>query len=153
MEKALKVNIAYVHAFNEGSFYIKYFFRLAIFFKNITVTTFSRSIDSFHGPFNTGWPAIFEMKIQEQFKSISRTYQYFSRTQATFQKHKFTGENPYRSAIFTAQKMKFYIKDFFGKHDQIRSFLWIWSHLLLKSLMENLIFCAVKSQFGMGFLL
>ena len=153
MEKALKVNIAYVHAFNEGSFYIKCFFRLAIFFKNITVTTFSRSIDSFHGPFNTGWPAIFEMKIQEQFKSISRTYQYFSRTQATFQKHKFTGENPYRSAIKKKKKMKFYIKDFFGKHDQIRSFLWIWSHLLLKSLMENLIFCAVESQFGMGFLL
>ena len=24
-----------------------------------------------------GWPAIFEMKIQEQFKNISRTYQYF----------------------------------------------------------------------------
>ena len=43
----------------------------------------------------------------------------------------------------TAQKMKFSIKDFFSKCDQIRSFLRIWSHLLKKSLMENLIFCAV----------
>ena len=39
--------------------------------------------------------------------------------------------------------MKFSIKDFFSKCDQIRRFLWIWSHLLKKSLMENFIFCAV----------
>ena len=39
--------------------------------------------------------------------------------------------------------MKFSIKDFLSKYDQIRSFLQIWSHLLKKSLMENLIFCAV----------
>ena len=43
----------------------------------------------------------------------------------------------------TTQKMKFSIKDFFSKCDQIRSYLWIWSHLLKKSLMENFIFCAV----------
>ena len=42
-----------------------------------------------------------------------------------------------------AQKMKFSIKDFFSKYDQIRSFLRIWSHFLKKSLMENLILCAV----------
>ena len=36
------------------------------------------------------------------------------------------------------------IKDFFGKCDQIRSFLRIWSHLLKKSLMENFIFCRVN---------
>ena len=40
----------------------------------------------------------------------------------------------------TTQKMKFSIKDFFSKCDQILSFLRIWSHLLKKSLMENLIF-------------
>ena len=40
--------------------------------------------------------------------------------------------------------MKFSIKDFFSKCDQIISFLQIWSHLLKKSLMENFIFCAVK---------
>ena len=45
--------------------------------------------------------------------------------------------------VFTAQKVKFSIKDFFSKCDQIRSFLWIWSHLLTKSLMRKFIFCAV----------
>ena len=39
--------------------------------------------------------------------------------------------------------MKISIKDFFSKRDQIRSFLRIWSHLLQKSSMENLVFCAV----------
>ena len=46
----------------------------------------------------------------------------------------------------TAQKIKFSIKDFFSKCDQIRRELRIWSHLLKKSLMENLIFCAVKIE-------
>ena len=41
-------------------------------------------------------------------------------------------------------KMKFSIKDFFGKCDQIRKKLRIWSHLLKKSLMKNFIFCAVR---------
>ena len=46
---------------------------------------------------------------------------------------------------YTAQKMKFSIKDFFSKCDQIHSFLQIWSHLLKKSLMENYIFlCSVR---------
>ena len=40
--------------------------------------------------------------------------------------------------------MKFPIKDFFSKYDQIRSTLRIWSHLQKKSLMENFIFHAVK---------
>ena len=44
---------------------------------------------------------------------------------------------------FTAQKMKFSIKDIFIKCDQIRRKLLIWSHLLNKSLMENFIFCSV----------
>ena len=39
--------------------------------------------------------------------------------------------------------MKFYIKDFFSKCDQIRRKLRIWSLLLKKSLTENFIFCAV----------
>ena len=43
----------------------------------------------------------------------------------------------------TAQKVKFSIKDFFSKYDQIRRKLWIWLHLLKKSIMENFIFCAV----------
>ena len=40
--------------------------------------------------------------------------------------------------------MKFSIKDVFSKYDQIRCFLWIWSHLLNKFFMENFIFCAVE---------
>ena len=40
--------------------------------------------------------------------------------------------------------MKFFIKDFFDKCDQIRRQLRIWSRLLKKSLMENFIFCAVS---------
>ena len=41
--------------------------------------------------------------------------------------------------MFTAQKMMFFIKDFFSKCGQ----MWIWSHLLKKYLMKNLTFCAV----------
>ena len=40
--------------------------------------------------------------------------------------------------------MKFSIKDFFSKCDQIDMNLRIWSHLLKKSLLENFIFCAVN---------
>ena len=44
--------------------------------------------------------------------------------------------------IDTAQQMKFFIKDFFSKCDQIRRKLQIWSNLLKKSIMENFFFCA-----------
>ena len=47
--------------------------------------------------------------------------------------------------------MKFSIKDFSCKCDQIHRKMWIWSHLLKKFFMENFIFCAVyfalSSQF------
>ena len=46
-------------------------------------------------------------------------------------------------SITTAQKMKFPIKVFFTKCDQIRRKLRICSHLLKKSLMQNFIFCAM----------
>ena len=39
--------------------------------------------------------------------------------------------------------MKFSVKDFFSKCDEIRSFLRIWSYLLKKSLLESSIFRAV----------
>ena len=49
----------------------------------------------------------------------------------------------------TVLKMRFSMKDFFSKCDQIRRKLWIWSHLMKKSLMKNFIFCAVlKSQYN-----
>ena len=46
----------------------------------------------------------------------------------------------------TAQKMKFSMKGFFSKYDQISSFLQIWSYLLKKSLLENFIFFPMKGQ-------
>ena len=45
--------------------------------------------------------------------------------------------------IITAQKMKFSVKDFFSKCDQIRRKPRIWLRLLKKSLMESFIFCVV----------
>ena len=45
--------------------------------------------------------------------------------------------------ILNGKPMKFSITDFFSKFDQIRSFLWIWSHLLKKSCC--FIFCAVPA--------
>ena len=54
------------------------------------------------------------------------------------------------------KKIEFSIKDFFSKCDQIRSFLRIWSHLLKKFLMENIIFwCSIilenKSNVSLNF--
>ena len=46
--------------------------------------------------------------------------------------------------IDAAQKLKFSVKYFFSKCDQISRKLRIWSHLLKKFLMENFIFCAVR---------
>ena len=43
---------------------------------------------------------------------------------------------------YTAQKIKFSVKDFFSKCDQIRRKLWIWSHLPKKLLMENSFLCS-----------
>ena len=53
---------------------------------------------------------------------------------------------------FTAQKIKFSITDFFSKCDNICRKLRIWPHLLKKSLMENLVFCAVDSDIYRVFL-
>ena len=39
--------------------------------------------------------------------------------------------------LYSAQKLKFFAKNFFSKFNQIRSFLQIWSHLQKKSLMEK----------------
>ena len=43
--------------------------------------------------------------------------------------------------------MKPFIKDFFSKRDQFCKKRRIWSHLLKKPLMENVIFCAVEAIF------
>lgn len=44
----------------------------------------------------------------------------------------------------TAQNIKFFIRNFFRKCDQIFRFLRMWSHLQKKSLRENVNFCAVN---------
>ena len=41
--------------------------------------------------------------------------------------------------------MKFSVKDFFSKYDQLHRKLRIWSYLLKKSLMENFMFCVVNA--------
>ena len=48
--------------------------------------------------------------------------------------------------IDSTQKMKFSIKDFFSKCDQICIFQQILSHLLKKFLMENFIFRVVRAK-------
>ena len=48
--------------------------------------------------------------------------------------------------IHIAQKMKFSITDFLSKCNQIRRKLQIWSHLMKKSEMKILIFCAVLKR-------
>ena len=63
----------------------------------------------------------------------------------------FTFSHSRARLTYTAQKMKFCIKDFFSKFDQIRRKLRILSHVLNKSLMENFIFCALlllKTEMG-----
>ena len=51
--------------------------------------------------------------------------------------------------LVTAQKVKFLIKDLLSKCDQIRRKLCIWSHLLKKPLLKNIIFCAVRNLCNM----
>ena len=49
--------------------------------------------------------------------------------------------------------MKFSIKNFVSKCDQIHRKLWIRSHLLKKSLMENFISCTVQGFSGFCFVI
>ena len=50
------------------------------------------------------------------------------------------------SLMTASQNMKFSVKDFFSKCDQISSFLRVWSDLLKKSLEENIFFYVVNPQ-------
>ena len=52
--------------------------------------------------------------------------------------------------IDTTQKIKGFIKGFFNKCHQIRSFLWIWSHLLMKPLIEALHFLCSEWYFDIS---
>ena len=77
-------------------------------------------------------------------KLIKEPSRHFTSSKSMMETPKTMYEICWKLAKNTAQKMKFSIKDFFIKCDQIRSFLRNRSHLLKKSLMENLIFCAEK---------
>ena len=77
-------------------------------------------------------------KVDTTDKSNYRPISILSNFSKIFEKLIYNQVNSY-----TAQDMKFSIKDFFSKYGQIRRELQIWSHLLKKSLMENFIFCAV----------
>ena len=57
-----------------------------------------------------------------------------SQTSHSIKEHLWIAVLFYSRSLFLLTKMKFSIKDFFSKCDQIRSFLRIWSHLLKKSL-------------------
>ena len=59
----------------------------------------------------------------------------------------------YRTLAVYAQKMKFSFKYFSSKCDQIRRKRRIQSHLLKKSLMENVIFCTLLPKFFFFFYL
>ena len=90
-------------------------------------------MDTFMLVYDRLWSSIlmhmetFEVTVQTDVESITENFKNIGATVSSN----------------TTQKMKFSIKDFSRKYDQIRSFLRIWSHLLEKSLMENFIFCAV----------
>ena len=47
------------------------------------------------------------------------------------------------SRVLNAQKIKFFVHDFYSKYKQISNFLGICSHFRKKPVMENFIFCAV----------
>ena len=80
-------------------------------------------------------------------KSVKRCIKYVEQDCQGKQNATTTYVKPWIERLFelcnTAQKMKFSIKDFFSKYDQIRRKLWIWFYLLRKSLMENFICCTV----------
>ena len=54
---------------------------------------------------------------------------------------KITGQGKGSPSPSTPWKIKLFSKDSSSKCDEIRSFLWVWAHLLKKSSMEN--FCSV----------
>ena len=76
-----------------------------------------------------------KLKVQCKLKNLNMKYLFTSNLLETVVL--FGREENF---IFIAQKIKFSIKNFVCKCDQIQSFLRILSHLLKKSLMENFIF-------------
>ena len=80
--------------------------------------------------------SIYSVRMRENADQNNSEYGHFSRSVYIY------------CPLETARKIKFFIKDFSSKYDQIRRKLRIWSHILEKSLMENFIFCAVRVSEG-----
>ena len=71
---------------------------------------------------------------------------------SSFQKYLRYFREVYLEHCHCTKRMKFFIQDFFSKNDQIHRKLQIWSHLPIKSLMENFIFlCSVSNISDEGF--
>ena len=83
------------------------------------------------------------MTVQDNVTKKEISVQVFSCSFCEMFQTSFSAEHLWATAPATAQKRKFSIEDFFSKYDQIRRKLWIWSHLLRKSLMGNPILSAV----------
>ena len=79
-------------------------------------------------------------KLFLKYETMHAEYAYFMNS-LTFEH--LTGRDCFWRHIHCTE-MKFSIKAFLSKCDQIRNFLRIWSHLLKKALMRNFIVCAVK---------
>ena len=85
-----------------------------------------------------------QMKVQNFASILNDKIKYFISAECSDSLlYKFETKGLFISA---AQKIKFSIRDFFSKCDQICGFLRIRSHLLKKSSMKNFIFCAVLKQ-------
>ena len=87
--------------------------------------------------------ALFSNQTFEQYKNILKLLHIYVYVNLTVDYPRATSNEN----TDTAQKMKFYIKDFFRKCDQIRNFLRIWSHLPKKTLWKTSFFVQCEANF------
>ena len=142
MSKIQKKFFCFVFSFPPALQYCSYvfafdipYFLIAQYLGNGVVTKFKKSVGRTIDTFGSNKKFHTFMKVLN-YRFIKWTYLFVPMT------HWVSVEN--FQAQNTAQKMKFSIKDFFSKCDQVRSFRRIWSHLPKKSLIENFIFCAME---------
>ena len=85
----------------------------------------------YSGHYMKYWPDDFLNSMKQMYKDVKVLVE--NRKQSSVKKHVSNENSLSICHANTAQKMKFSIKDFVSKCDQIRRFLRIWSHLLKKS--------------------
>ena len=88
------------------------------------------------------WKTLIKINLYE--KHIAWSIQLFAYTKSEHRNWPWTKNLIWLVLTQHSTKKKFSIKGFFSKCDQIRRKLWIWSHLLKKSLMENFNFWEVQ---------